>query len=38
VLGDRFMLYVAFSAVVILTLDLVYGIVDPRIRLARGEM
>ena len=37
-LQSIFMLYVAFSAVVNLTLDLVYGIIDPRIRLARGEM
>jgi len=35
-LQSIFMLYVAFSAVVNLTLDLVYGVIDPRIRLARG--
>ena len=36
-LQSIFMMYVAFSAVVNLTLDLVYGVIDPRISLARGE-
>ena len=35
-LQSIFMLYVGFSAVVNLTLDLVYGVIDPRIRLARS--
>jgi ABC-type dipeptide/oligopeptide/nickel transport system permease component len=36
-LQSIFMIYVAFSAVVNLTLDLVYGVIDPRIRLAAGD-
>ncbi len=36
-LQSIFMMYVAFSAVVNLTLDLVYGVIDPRISLAGGE-
>jgi ABC-type dipeptide/oligopeptide/nickel transport system permease component len=36
-LQSIFMLYVAFSAVVNLMLDLLYGIIDPRIRLATGD-
>lgn len=36
-LQSIFMLYVAFSAVVNLMLDLFYGIIDPRIRLASGD-
>lgn len=37
-LQSIFMMYVAFSAVVNLTLDLVCGWIDPRIRVARREM
>ncbi|MGH7263791.1 MAG: ABC transporter permease [Candidatus Rokuibacteriota bacterium] len=37
-LQSIFMLYVAFSAMVNLTLDLMYGVIDPRIRLTRGEI
>ena len=37
-LQSIFMLYVAFSAIVNLGLDLLYGIIDPRIRLAPADM
>ena len=37
-LQSIFMIYVAFSAVVNLALDLRYGVIDPRIRLAPADM